>query len=62
MFSSDSMFEASPVYFEYVNKCASCSCKNKDDVSVGVNLDHSKPLISLVVGMVFDYWGFMNEN
>ena len=41
MSSSDTMFEASSVYFEYVKNIV---------FHVGVDLDRSKSLISLVVG------------
>ena len=48
MSSLDDVFEASPGYFQYVNERA--AHVKIDHVSIGVNLGHSKSLISLVVG------------
>ena len=47
MSSSEAMFEASFVYFQYVNECAA---HVEIDVFLGVDLGRSKSLISLVVG------------
>ena len=59
MSSSDAMFEASPVYFQYVNERA--AHVKIDRVSVGVDLGRRKSNFSCC-RMAFDYWGFMNEN
>ena len=58
--SSDAMFEASSMYFQYVNER---SAPVKYTVfPVGVDLGRGQFLNSLIVGLlVFGYWGFMNE-
>ena len=48
MFSSDTMFEASSVYFQYVKKRTAHLKIGR--VSCRVNLGHSQSLISLVAG------------
>ena len=48
MSSLDAMFEASPVYSQYVNERA--AHVQIDHVSVGVYLGRSNSLISLVIG------------
>ena len=60
MSSSDAMFEALSVYFQYVNKQA--AHVKIDHASVIVNLGRSKSLISLVVGWLTTTGVFMNEN
>ena len=58
--SSEAMFEASSVYFQYINERA--AHVKKDVFPVAVDLGSGRTLISIVVGCVFDYWGLMNEN
>ena len=50
MSSSDAMFEASSVYFQYLNERA--AHVKIDCASLGVDLGRSKSLISLVVGWI----------
>ena len=54
------MFEASSVYFQYVNERA--AHVKLTVFPFGVDLGCSKSFISHVVGWFFDYWSFMNEN
>ena len=60
MSSSDAMFEASSVYFQYVNERA--AHLKIDPVSVDVDLGLSISLISLVSDSFRLLGGFMNEN
>ena len=60
MSSSDAMFEASSVCFQYVNEQA--AHVKIDRVSRGVDLGRSKSLISLAVGWHSTTGVFMNEN
>ena len=59
MSSSDTIFEALSVYFQYVNERAA---HVKIEVfPVGVDLSRSKSNFSCR-RMAFDYWGFINQN
>ena len=59
MSPSDTRFEASSVYFQYVNERA--ALVKIDRVSRRCHLGRRKPHFSCC-RMVFDYWGFINEN
>ena len=62
MFSSDAMFETFSVYCQCINEQA--AHVKQTVIPVGVSLGPSNSLVSYFsyCRMVFNYWGFMNEN